>query len=508
MGERPGPTETRSEWGEALGTVGRLAQGVSINLPVRFLGRALALGVQALLARLLGPEGFGRFAVGWNLLRLVEALGPVGIDKAVIRLTAGPSRDRGDVLLTAILAAIGCGSLIGLAFWALSPILASRIFNDPQLEVVFRWFAPGFGLAAGLIVTAAATRATQHMQYSAFGLDLALPAVNLLLVGVVYGLGVGLVGYVLAAVVSYLISLTLMLVFLNRLYPEMTRAASITARTLGRLLAIASPIWLASLATVLINRVDRVILPIFRPVELVGLYQAASQFSALFPIILSIFNLAYTPILAAGFKQRPTEELNALYRASTKWGIYLSLPAFVVLFVAPEPLLVGVYGPSFASGGHLLQVLMVGQLVNVCTGAGSLTLIMTGLERSLARISWIALLASLVLNVALIPPLGAVGAAVANSTAQIVLNGGALLRVRSALGLWPYDRTLAKGLWSAIIAAVVLAAFTLWEPVSPRLVLPASLGFVGLAYFGALLLQGLDANDRAFLKRVAQGIRR
>jgi O-antigen/teichoic acid export membrane protein len=179
-----------------------------------------------------------------------------------------------------------------------------------------------------------------------------------------------------------------------------------------------------------------------------------------------------------------------------------------VLFVVPEALLVTVFGTAFAGGAQVLQVLMIGQLVNVCTGASGTTLIMTGRERSLARIAWGALLFSLLVNFALIPRLGAIGAAIAASTAQVLLNGGALMHIRSTLGLWPYDRTLAKGLVSAMIAGVGLAVLTSWIDLSSLQTLLLSLGFVGLAYSGAMLLLGLDEEDRTFLRQTTRGILR
>jgi O-antigen/teichoic acid export membrane protein len=500
--------ETRRDPPSDWDSVARFAQGVRVNLPVRFVSRALALAVQALLARLLGPEGFGRYAVGWNILRLVENLGPFGVDKAVIRLTAGVGQQRRVVLRAAIVATLALALVIGLGFWLLSPFLAIRLFRDPELVAVLRWFAPGFGLAAGLFVAGAAARATQQMEYSALGQDLAQPAINLVLVGLVFGLGVGLVGYVAAGVASYLLSLLLMIVFLLRLFPDLRARDPVRLGSVLGLLGAAAPIWLATLASILISRVDRIILPAFRPAEVVGVYQAASQFSTLFPIILSVFNLAYSPILAARFKMGTSNELNTLYRAGTKWGIFLSLPAFVVLFVVPEALLVTVFGTAFAGGAQMLQVLMIGQLVNVCTGASGTTLIMTGQERSLARIAWAALLFSLLVSFALIPRLGAIGAAIAASTAQVLLNGGALQHIRSTLGLWPYDRTLVKGLVSAMIAGVGLALLTSWIDLSPLQTLLLSLGFVGLAYSGAMLLLGLDEEDRTFLRQTTRGILR
>jgi len=501
-------SDTNSEWIDDQGPVARLAQGVSINLPIRFISRGLALLVQALLARLLGPEGFGRYAIAWNILRLYEVLGPFGMDKAVIRLASEEDSNRRRVFTVAVIGTLGLGLLIGLGFWSLSPFLAAQVFHDPGLMPVFRWFAPGLGLAAGSYVAGAATRTSQRMQYSAIGQDLAPPAINLALLGLVYVLGVGLIGYVLAGVLSYLLSLLLTLAFLFRLYPGPGAGASVTRRSVLGMFGVASPIWVASLASVLINRLDRIVLPIFHPAEVVGVYQASLQFSTLFPIILSVFNLAYTPILAAGIRRRSADEINALYRASTKWGIYLSLPAFVVLLVVPGPLLETVYGSSFAGGGRLLQVLMVGQVINVFTGASWLTLVMAGRVQSLVRISWTALLAALLIDFALIPRLGALGAAIGASTALGLLHVGALLHVRSNLGLWPYDRTLAKGLFSAIIAGIGLALLTRWLVISPLQTLLLSIGFVGLAYFGALLAQGIDEEDRSFLRRVAQGIRR
>jgi hypothetical protein len=82
------------------------------------------------------------------------------------------------------------------------------------------------------------------------------------------------------------------------------------------------------------------------------------------------------------------------------------------------------------------------------------------------------------------------------------------MHIRSTLRLWPYDRTLAKGLVSAMIAGAGLALLTSRIDLSSLQTLLLSLGFVGLAYSGAMLLLGLSEEDRVFLRQTTRGILR
>jgi len=59
-----------------------------------------------------------------------------------------------------------------------------------------------------------------------------------------------------------------------------------------------------------------------------------------------------------------------------------------------------------------------------------------------------------------------------------------------------------------MIAGVGLALLRGWIDLSPLQTLLLSLGFVGLAYSGAMLLLGLDEEDRTFLRQTTRGILR
>ncbi len=69
-----------------------------------------------------------------------------------------------------------------------------------------------------------------------------------------------------------------------------------------------------------------------------------------------------------------------------------------------------------------LAVLAIGQLINAGLGAVGFLLTMTGHERETARVLWQTTALNVVLNLALIPLFGAVGAAIASSTSLAIWN--------------------------------------------------------------------------------------
>ena len=83
----------------------------------------------------------------------------------------------------------------------------------------------------------------------------------------------------------------------------------------------------------------------------------------------------------------------------------------------------------------MLVVLAIGQFINVSTGSVGFVLIMAGNERLARNNTLLAATVSLVLNVLLIPPLGALGAAIATAASIASLNLSAAYLVKRRLGI-------------------------------------------------------------------------
>ena len=110
-----------------------------------------------------------------------------------------------------------------------------------------------------------------------------------------------------------------------------------------------------------------------------GVYQAAAQVPLLFSVVLGAFNSMFAPMLVNLRHAGSHERIEELFRVSTKWTVYLCLPAFLVICFVPTSLMkFVVFGRQYASGAIALPILSVGQMVNAATGPVGLLMMMTG----------------------------------------------------------------------------------------------------------------------------------
>jgi len=500
-----------AEQGALSTDVHRLAGGAMITLVGRVAGRGLHLLNQVALARLLGPDQFGLYAIGWTVLQMASLIAPLGLHQGVIRYGSQYwRRDRArfkSVLGQSLKLVAITGLTIGATMYVLAPRLASRIFHKPDLVGVFHGFAIALVLAALLRVAAAITRISQRMQFSVLSEDTALPATQLALILVLVGLGGwGLRGAIFAAGGAFALAVALAFFFIWKLFaPDLRGGSAIEFRT-GELLAFSLPTSLAGIFAMLTLRVDRLLVGYFLPASEVGIYQAASQAAMLSAIILSAFNAIFSPMIARLHHQGQMERLDELFKVSTKWGLYASLPLFLVLVVAPRQVMTVAFGQPYAKGAIPMLIMAGGQLINAGTGAVGFLLIMTGHQKQWLAVSSASFLINIALGWVLIPRLGLNGAAVAVAVAVAMLFLSGLAQVRRLLGLWPYDGRYIKGVVAGLGSLVALLLFRYpLQAVGVSLFWLAGLIIVAVGSFaGLLVLFRLEREDKDLIQMLVE----
>ena len=488
-----------------------LATGAGIALVGRVGGRGLYAITEIMLARILGPTVFGLYAIGLNLLRIVGTIGMLGLQNGVIRFGVRFGRSSPSGLKTTLHYALGLsvtsGVFLGMTLFLLAPWLAIQVFSKPELVLVFRRFALAFPLAIGLWVAASATRISKRIKYSVFAEDVVQPAANLLLVIVFALFGLTLSRAVSINVFSYGIAAGLAIYFIKILFPEALASPAGSDIVVKEILFYSLPAGLAGTFTFLTSWIGRLFVGYYRPAEEAGIYQAASQISLIFVIILSALNAIFAPMIADLFHRKEIGRIEVLYKISTKWGLYIVIPLFLVICFLPQEFMVTIFGEDYASGAIPLVILATTQVVNVGTGAVGFLLTMTGHQNRWFVTSGLAMSLTLILNALLIPVLGMTGSALATAIAVSGLYFGGLVQVKIILGLRPYDRRYIKGLYATGLAAGVLFLINrlvhLPSPVTAVVVSSIiSAGTFGLV----LLLLGLDAEDREFIRVVSTRI--
>ncbi|MGH7541717.1 MAG: polysaccharide biosynthesis C-terminal domain-containing protein, partial [Gemmatimonadota bacterium] len=178
------------------------------------------------------------------------------------------------------------------------------------------------------------------------------------------------------------------------------------------------------------------LLGVWSTTEQVGLYNVAYRTAFIVTLVLSSVNSIAAPKFSELHSRRETPVLAATTRNSTRLMIMLATPALLVLVFAPE-FVMSLFGREFRQGWPMLVTLALGQFVNVAAGSVGFLLIMTGEERAYRNVTLFAAFVNVGLNVALIPRLGGLGAAIATATGVAARNLGAVLVVRRKLGIQP-----------------------------------------------------------------------
>jgi O-antigen/teichoic acid export membrane protein len=480
-----------------------LARGSALVFAASFVGQGFQFGGQVLLARLLGPAGFGLYGIGWTLLRLVGPLAALGLNSGVIYLAslADPS-DKGhkrDVLLQSLGLGLLTGGAVGVIAYLVAPELAANVFSKGQLTAVVRAFALALPLLTGLMVAAASTRLSMSMAYGACA-ETAQPGLNLLLLAIgLYLLRWRLMGAIAAVVVSYALSLLLALYFIFILFWPTLRSPDKMRWYVSELLAFSLPTSLAGMFAYLVVKVDRLMVGAFLPAAEVGIYQAASQASALFGIVPNIFSQVISVRVADLYARGEIKRLDELFKVGAKWSFYVAMPLFLMVCAAPRGVMNLFYGVHYQRGAWPLLIMCMGLMSDAVVGAAPAILIFSGHQKLMGAISASALIGTIALNYLLIPRLGMIGGAISAALVEVGMLFGWLLGVKSRIGIWPYDRRWLKGIGAALCAGAGLWFLHRWTSVPAE---PALIAVVIVAegvFWAVLLLCGLDPEDKKLL---------
>lgn len=489
----------------------KLAKEGGLSLVGKIGGRFFNLMGEIALARFLGPAIFGLYAIGATLVRLIGVFSSLGLHNGVIWFGAPywgkDSAKLNGILIRSFIISAFSGLGIGCCLFLGAPIIAN-IYDTPELTIVIRWIAAVFPFLTLLKVASSATRITLKMKYAVLSDDLVQPLIDLILIAVVYVIGAALIGALAAVLISFIISCCLALLYVFRLFFRNKSIKPIYPISYQAMLIYSLPTAFTSVLGSANNWIDRLLVGYFRSSSDVGIFQAASQSSMLFLIILNAVNSIFAPMIADLYHKNEKKRLSELYKISTKWALYLAVPFLISICFAPHEIITTLFGEEYRSGALPMVILNLGQFVNLSTGAVGYLLIMTGNQNLWLKTTMITLIMNVALNSILTPQFGIIGASVATSISVATLYLIGLFYIKTKLGLWPIDRRYTKGL----IATIIIICYGLVLniiPISSNILLIILLiaGSYGL-FLICLMLLGLENEDKDLFKMIKRRITR
>lgn len=461
------------------------------------------------VARVLGAEALGVYALGMTLVGFFGLFNGLGLPQTAARFVATYSATgqygslrgffrRALVLLT------GANILLAAAMILAGPWLARNVYHSAELAGYFYMFA-------GVLVLSGFTGFLS--QVMAGYKDVALRTVitnfissplNIILGVLFLAAGMGLRGYLLAQIASAIAVLGLLSAAAWRLTPRPVRRFAAAAPAVeSEVYWFSAAVFGVSMLEFLLAQADKVMLGIFVDVRQVGIYAIAGALVAFVPVVLQSVNQIFSPTIAGLHARGERALLGRLYQTLTKWIIGLTLPLACVMIVDAKPLM-RLFGPAFEAGSTVLILGTLGQLINAAVGSVGYLLLMSGNQRRLIRVQAAMAIFVIAATAALARPFGIVGVAAAAAATNAIANYLNLREVRAALHISPYNRTYLRLLLpSAASVAVVLGIRALMAGVHPEWVVIA-IGLVAVyaVFCGLSLMVGLDDDDRMIVDAI------
>jgi O-antigen/teichoic acid export membrane protein len=406
-----------------------------------------ALATNVFVARLLSKQDVGYYFLAFSVVQLGLLVGSLGLEQAVVRFVAESvglkqfTRARRTLAWIAVLGALGALG-VGIAYSVFGRMVGGTLFHAPPLVAVNELIAGWMAVLALQTILAGAFQSFHDIRlFTIFG-GLAGGSLLTASLGVLW-LSRGhatLATALMLGVSSALISLLLGSWLLQRKVRHLP-AQGVEDHAIGfrEIMRVAGPLTVTNLTLFVLTEAPLWILGAFRPPEEVAVYGAAARAVVLVAVPISVVNSVLPPLIAEMYPQGRKQELERTLRTTaTVAGIpaFLALAAFILF---GGPILSLMFGAGYRSGAPILALLSIAQLVNVWSGAGTITLSYTGHQAAIMTLTVAGGLVTVLAGLAVVGSYGAEGVAGAVAAGIAGYN----------LALW-FVTKLKTGMWTHV----------------------------------------------------------
>jgi O-antigen/teichoic acid export membrane protein len=437
-----------------------IARNSVFAFAAQLTGAAFTAVLTLYLARALGPDGFGVFALAVAVGALVVLPADLGISTSAARFIAEHRGDRpavarlvGDALGLKIVAALvasaalfACAPLVASAYGVSDLVWPLRAVAIAILgQSIMMLFAAAF-VAEGKVAVNLRVVLTESAVET--GASIALVVLGTGATGAAFGRSIG---YAVGAVAAVVLAARVL-----------GRAAVVpwspSREGLSRITRYAGALAVVDIAFSVFQQIDALLIGGFLGAASVGLFQAPMRLAVLLHYPGYALASGVAPRVAEHRLERPN--VGAFVRAAR---YILLFQAFLLapLLVWATPITTLLLGPEFEESAGVLRALTPYIFLAGLAPLVSLAANYLGAARRRVPIALAAVALNIGLDVVLIPTIGIVGAAIGTGAAFLLYVPAHLWICRERLGfsLRPLGRTLARSLIAAAASAAVLLAF-------------------------------------------------
>ena len=479
-----------------------------------FLGYVFRL----LIARELGVASYGLVYAIISLFGIFSILMSLGLESALIKYIAQfrvenrLEKIKGSILIVLfskiLLSILVCGALI-----LFSDRLSIDYFNTSgmsitpsEVSLLIKIYAAGIIFSAVTTTLKVSLQGFQSMKYYS-SVNFVKSVIVLLVTVFLFSLGFREMAPILGFTLAFIVFLPLIYfpLLVRKVFPEFLRVrAELTKPLAKKLFLFGVPVVFTGLAAIIFGYTDTLILTYFRPLEEVGLYNAAFPTMKIIGVIGTALASVVFPVSSELWARRGGEQLSKGLGMLYKYVLIFVFPIALLMFLFPELILGVLFGGEFRAAGGVLRILALGYFLHALTGVNTSTLSGIGEPKEVSKIMLSGAAVNLVLNLILIPVYGMEGAAFSTLIAFILIFILSVVKIRRRISFvipWrDFLVVVSSGFLITLLAYLIKCVE--WMDMWSKLILTVSLGIfvyvISLLGSGTLSLEEV----KGILRRV------
>ncbi|MCD6590314.1 flippase [Candidatus Woesearchaeota archaeon] len=217
------------------------------------------------------------------------------------------------------------------------------------------------------------------------------------------------------------------------------------------------PVLVTSIGIIIFSTTDTLLLSILKnPIE-VARYQVAKPLMTIITSFIGPLSLVLFPIIAHAWHKKRVEDAKRYMGLGLVFILLITIPIAILLAVFPSQVVTLLFGEKYASAAPILSILAVSGIAMGIFSVLMQVFVGFGMVKERAKIFYTGAITNIIIDLALIPILGGVGAAIGTLISLIVITIISLLLIHKRIGIPSF--TIFRGI--PIIISGILATIPL-----------------------------------------------
>jgi O-antigen/teichoic acid export membrane protein len=338
-----------------------------------FLSLVLLAVCSIIVARLLGPDGYGLFVLALVVPNLILYFLDLGVGTALTRFAAkfraeGRNDLAASILKSGFFYIFFISVIFSILCFLFSDSLATYVLNRPGMGLLIKFSSLMILLQTSFNYLSASFIGLDKMEGNAIILNIQA-LVKTVLSALLLVLGFGVFGALTSQIISYIFACCLGGIFFYKLYKGLGKPSNNKfIENMRVMISYGFPLYVSNLLGTVISQIQLLILALFVSNMDIGNFNVATGLLTL----ISVLTYPAAALFPAFSKvKRGSSELNSLFKFSVKYTAIFVVPGTMITAILSKDIVFTLYGRVYTSAPLFLSLYVI---TNLYAGFGSVVI--------------------------------------------------------------------------------------------------------------------------------------